>query len=184
MEDLSLHILDIVENSVAAGANMVKITMCEDKGHDLLSIEITDNGKGMSKATLKKATDPFFTNKSTRRVGLGLSLLEQAAKMANGKFSIESKKGKGTTVRASFQYSHIDRKPLGDITRTIETLIIGNPSVDFHYEHRKDGLLSTFDTKRIRKRLSKIPLSSPRGIEIIRECLRKTERDLSKADSR
>lgn len=184
MEDLSLHILDIVENSVTAGATFVSITVCEDKGHDLLSIEITDNGKGMSRAILQKATDPFFTQKTTRRVGLGLSLLEQAAKRANGKFSIESKKGKGTTVKASFQYSHVDRQPLGNIAETIETLVIGNPSVDFHYEHRKDGFLSTFDTKRIRKRLSKIPLSSPRGIEIIRECLRKTERDLSKADSR
>ncbi len=184
MEDLSLHILDIVENSVVAGANKVSITVCEDKGRDLLSIEIVDDGKGMSEVLLQKATDPFFTQKKTRRVGLGLSLLQQAAKRANGKFSIESKKGKGTTVKASFQYSHVDRQPLGDITQTIETLVIGNPSVDFYYEHKKDGLLSTFDTKRIRRRLSKMPISSPGGIEIIRECLRKTERDLSKADSR
>lgn len=184
MEDLSLHILDIVENSVTAGATFVSITVCEDKRHDLLSIEITDNGKGMSKSTLKKATDPFFTQKTTRRVGLGLSLLHQAAKIANGKFSIESKKGEGTIVRASFQYSHIDRQPLGDITLTIETLVIGNPSVDFRYEHREDGLLSTFDTKAIREQLADIPISSPKGIKIIRGILKKTKMNLLGADSR
>lgn len=171
MEDLSLHILDIVENSVRAGADMIEIRVCEDKEHDLLSIEIIDNGKGMSKDILKKATGPFFTTKRTRRVGLGLSLLKQAAEMANGKFSIESEEGKGTKVKATFQYSHIDRKPLGNIAQTIETLVIGNPSVDFYYEYRKDGLLHTLDTKKIKKGLSEIPISSQKGIKILRKRL-------------
>lgn len=184
MEDLSLHILDIVENSVTAGATFVSITVCEDKGHDLLSIEITDNGKGMSRGILQKATDPFFTQKTTRRVGLGLSLLQQAAKRANGKFSIESKKGKGTTVKASFQYSHVDRQPLGDIAETIETLVIGNPSVDFRYEHRENGLLSVFDTEAIGEQLAGAPISSPKGIRIIRENLKKTKMNLTGTDSR
>ena len=184
MEDLSLHILDIVENSVAAGAKAVGIMVCEEKKHDLLSIEITDNAKGMSKVTLKKATDPFFTTKRTRRVGLGLSLLQQAAKMANGKLFIESKKGEGTTVRVNFQYSHIDRKPLGDIAQTMEILVIGNPSVDFHYEYQRNDLKSILDTRKIKERLSGTPISSPKGIEIIRESLKKTERHLAKANSR
>jgi len=183
MEDLSLHILDIVDNSVTAGADMVGITVCEDKKNDLLSIEISDNGKGMSEDTLRKATDPFFTHKTTRRVGFGLSLLQQAAKIANGKFSIQSKEGEGTTVKASFQYSHIDRKPLGNISETIETLVIGNPSVDFRYEHKKDGLVSIFDTKGIKKKLLNMPMSSVRGIKIIRESLKRIEMCLSKADS-
>lgn len=184
MEDISLHILDIVENSIAAGADKVRISVNEDRENDVVSIEIKDNGKGMSQATLKKAPDPFFTRKKTRKVGLGLSLLRQAAEMANGKFFIKSKKGGGTTVTANFQYSHIDRQPLGDITETIETLVIGNPSVDFRYEHKKKGLLSTFDTKRIKKQLSKVPLSSPRGIRIIRKSLKETERCLQKMDSK
>lgn len=173
MEDLSLHILDIVENSMAAGANTVGITVCEDKRRDLLSIEITDDGKGMSKATLKKATDSFFTTKRTRRVGLGLSLLQQAAKMANGKFSIESKKGEGTTVRASFQYSHIDRKPLGDMAETIITLIIGNPEIDLRYIHKNDGKNWSLDTKELKAQLGAVPINSPQGIKIVRELLQK-----------
>jgi len=184
MEDISLHILDIVENSVAAGASAVNIAVCEDIPGDVLDIEISDNGKGMSKEILRKATDPFFTSKTVRKVGLGLTLLKQATEMANGTFSINSKEGRGTIVKVSFQYSHIDRQPLGDIGKTIEVLVIGNPGVDFHYEHKKDGFLSTFDTKRIRKVLSKMSINSTKGIEIVRESLKKTERYLSKAESR
>ncbi len=173
MEDISLHVLDIVENSVRAGASKVHIAVNENIQEDKLTIEIGDNGEGMSRNILEKATDPFFTSKKVRKVGLGLTLLKQAAEMANGKFSIESNEGKGTIVRASFQYSHIDRQPLGDVGKTIETLVIGNPSVNFLYEHRKDGKLSIFDTEEIREKLQDIPISSSQGIRILREGLKK-----------
>jgi DNA mismatch repair ATPase MutL len=184
MEDLSLHILDIVENSITAGANLVRITVNEDIEKDLLTVEISDNGSGMSDAVLEKADDPFFTQKTTRRVGLGLSLLRQAAEMAQGSFSIESKEGEGTLVRARFQYSHIDRQPLGNITETMETLVIGNPSVDFCYEHIRNGRSSTFDTREMRRQLGDISLSSPKGIRMIRECLERSQKSLLEANSK
>ena len=131
MEDLSLHILDIVENSIGAKASRVKIKVDEDTQKDLLMIEIEDNGRGMDGETVKKVLDPFFTTRTTRRVGLGLPLLDQATRESGGDIEIESKVGRGTRVRASFGYSHIDRKPMGDIGATLTILIAGNPEVDF-----------------------------------------------------
>jgi len=140
MEDLSLHILDIAENSVAARANKIKIQITENTKTDVLSLEIIDNGIGMDEETTKKALDPFYTSKTVRRFGFGLSLLSEATKAANGSFSLESKKGSGTKIRATFQLSHIDRQPLGDMGQTMVTLILGNPEIDFFYVHKKDGI--------------------------------------------
>jgi len=124
MEDLSLHVLDIAENSIAAGAKHVEIRVRESRREDRLSIEIIDNGRGMSEDMLQKATDPFFTTRTTRRVGLGLSLFEQAAKRAGGEFKIASCPGAGTKVTGVFQYSHVDRQPLGDMDQTILALVV------------------------------------------------------------
>lgn len=137
MEDLSLHILDIVENSIAARAKRIEIKITEDVKEDMLTVEIADDGQGMDAETLKKAMDPFFTTRTTRRIGLGLSLLGQAARESGGGIQIESKLGKGTRVKATFGYSHIDRKPFGDMEATLKTLIVGNPEVDFIYEYKK-----------------------------------------------
>ena len=173
MEDLSLHILDIVENSVAAQASKIEITLVEDKKKDLLSVEVIDNGIGMDEETQKKALDPFFTSKKVRRFGLGLSLLSESAKAANGHLSIKSEKGKGTKIRADFQYSHIDRKPLGDIGQTIITLVIGNPDIDIIYVHKKDGHEYSLDTRKIKARLKDIPINSPDGIRMTKQDLKK-----------
>src|SRR4030067_2399389 len=129
MEDLSLHILDIAENSVAAQASQIEIRLSEDKKQDVLSVEGIDNGIGMDEDTQKRALDPFFTTKKVRRFGLGLSLLSESAKAANGYLSISSKKGKGTRLKAVFQYSHLDRRPLGHLRQTIITLVIRNPDI-------------------------------------------------------
>jgi hypothetical protein len=173
MEDLSLHILDIVENSVAAQASKIEIRLSEDTRKDLLSLEVIDNGKGMDEEVHKKALDPFFTTKKVRRFGLGLSLLSESAKAANGHLSIESEKGKGTRIRADFQHGHIDRKPLGDIRQTISTLVIGNPGIDIIYLHKKDGHEYILDTRKIRARLKDIPINSLDGIRMIKEDLKK-----------
>jgi hypothetical protein len=173
MEDLSLHILDIVENSVAAQASKIEIRLTEDKKNDLLSVEVIDNGTGMDEETQKKAPDPFFTSKKVRRFGLGLSLLSESAKAANGHLSIKSEKGKGTKIRADFQYSHIDRKPLGDIGQTIITLVIGNPDIDIIYVHKKDGREYSLDTRKIKAQLKDIPINSLDGIRMIKEDLKK-----------
>jgi hypothetical protein len=173
MEDISLHILDIAENSVAARADKIEIRLTEDKKKDLLSVEVIDNGMGMDEETRKKALDPFFTTKKVRRFGLGLSLLSEAAKAANGHLSIASAKGKGTRIRADFQHSHIDRKPLGDIGQTIMTLIQGNPGVDIIYVYKKDGRKFKLDTRKIRVRLKDIPLQSLEGMRLVKEDLKK-----------
>lgn len=147
MEDLSLHILDIAENSISASAKRIEIRIDEDEAKDLLTIEIKDDGKGMDEQTLQKVLDPFFTTRTTRRVGLGLSLLAQAARETDGNLELDSRNGEGTTVRASFRFSHPDRKPMGDIDETIRTLVVGYPGVDFLYEHRKNDSIYRFDTR-------------------------------------
>ncbi len=173
MEDLSLHILDIVENSVAASANKIEIRISEDKKKELLSVEIIDNGVGMDEKTRKKALDPFYTTKTVRRFGFGLSLLSEAAKAANGHFSIQSEKGEGTRIKADFQYSHIDRKPLGDIGQTIITIVIGNPEIDLIYVHKKNSQKYSLDTRKIKTQLMETPINSPAGIRMLREDLKK-----------
>lgn len=151
MEDLSLHILDIVENSIRAHAKKIEIRIIEEKKKDLLTIEINDDGKGMDEKTLKDVLDPFFTTKNTRKVGLGLSLLAQSAEESGGSIKIESKPGQGTKVKATFGYSHIDRKPLGDVHESLKVLITANPDIDFIYEYQKDNANYHLDTKGIKK---------------------------------
>ncbi|MDP3259901.1 MAG: ATP-binding protein [Thermodesulfovibrionales bacterium] len=172
MEDLSLHILDIVENSIAAGANRVEIRVIEDTRKDILSVEIRDNGKGMSEEVLENAVDPFYTTRTTRRVGLGLSLLSQSAKEAEGEMTIKSKEDEGTTIYAYFKHSHIDRKPIGNMAETLIVLIAGNPDIDFLYEHRLNNRAYSINTKDIREELGDVPLSSPGVIEVIRKDIR------------
>lgn len=149
MEDLSLHILDVVENSIAAGAKRITINIDEQEENDLLEIEIVDDGQGMDEEVAKKVLDPFFTTRTTRRVGLGLPLLAQAARESGGKIEIDSAPGKGTRVKASFGYSHIDRKPMGDIYETLKVLILGNPEVDFLFIHKKGDEEYHLDTKEL-----------------------------------
>ena len=146
-----MHILDIVENSIAAMAKRIEIRIDEDQEKDLVTIEIKDDGKGMDEQTAKKALDPFFTTRTTRRVGLGLSLLAQAAKDSEGMFDLSSESGKGTTVNATFRLSHPDCKPMGDIGQTIQVLVTSHPEIDFLYEHKNDNSTYRFDTREVRK---------------------------------
>ena len=179
MEDLSLHILDIAENSIAAGARTVSIAVLEDGSADLLSLEIADDGKGMSPGDLEKAADPFFTTRTTRRIGLGLALLREAAVAANGTTHISSAPGAGTTVRATFQMSHIDRKPLGQMADTILALIATPGEFDILYTHTRDGKTVTFDTREIRAELQGIALNSAGALSAIREHLNQEEDSLA-----
>lgn len=135
MDDLSLHILDVVENAIAARARRIAIKVTEQPGEDRLTIEIKDDGIGMDEEVRQRAVDPFFTTRTSRKVGLGLSLLAQAAQEAGGNLEIESGPGDGTTVRATFQHGHIDRKPMGSMVETMVMLLIGNPEINFYYTH-------------------------------------------------
>jgi anti-sigma regulatory factor (Ser/Thr protein kinase) len=169
MEDLSLHILDIAENSITAGASRIEIKIVEDIKSNLLSIEIKDNGTGMDEEMLKQALDPFYTTKTTRKVGLGIPMLAQSAKESMGDIKITSKKGEGTTVYAHFQYDHIDRKPLGDIGQSIMVLIASNPDIDFIFHHIKNGETYILDTAKIKKELEGVPINTPEVIKIIKD---------------
>ena len=169
MQDLSLHILDIVENATKAGATLIEIYVSEDINKDLLQITIKDNGRGMDAAMLKGATDPFVTTRTTRRVGLGLPLLEQAAKETGGNLLITSEPGKGTKVVATFQESHIDRRPVGDMGATLTTLIMGNPDLDFIYFSNLDGEEIEVDTRSIRGELNgSVSINDPAVIRLIK----------------
>ena len=139
MQDLSLHILDIVENALAASATRISILIDEDTARDVLSLEIRDNGKGMDAEARARALDPFYTTRTTRRVGLGLPLLAQAARESGGTLEIASGPGQGTTIKAVFQRSHPDRKPLGDVAETLGTILSGRPELDLQFEYRKDA---------------------------------------------
>src|SRR3989339_833585 len=178
MQDLSLHMLDIIENSIKAGARMVEIMINEDLEKDILSIEIKDNGEGIDRETLEKVLDPFYTTRTTRRVGLGLSLLSQSAKEAEGDILIKSEKGIGTAVHAYFKHSHIDRRPLGNIADTIFVLIAGNPDIDFYYKHKKNDKEYSIDTKEIRAELGDVPLNSAEVIKIIRKDIEEGLREI------
>jgi len=163
-----LHILDIAENSIKAEAKKIAITIEESKKKDLISIKIEDDGKGMDEATKARARDPFFSTKKERRIGLGLSLLEEAAKATKGRFSLESEVGKGTCVEATFQASNIDAKPLGDMPQTLITLIMGNPQVHLMYRHTTDESDFSMDTAEIKAQLNGIPINSPEVLNIIK----------------
>lgn len=171
MEDLSLHILDVAENGIRAGADLVRITVTEDLTADTLEITIEDNGRGMDAEFLRRVLDPFVTTRTTRKVGLGLSLFQQSAQEAGGDLRIESTPGKGTKVTAFMTHSHIDRKPMGNLAETVITLVEGNPGVDFVYNHRKNGGEYLLDTREIRTELEEIPINNPAVVRFIRDNL-------------
>jgi hypothetical protein len=138
MEDLSLHILDIAENSVAAGASRVLIAVEEDEGRDFMSLLVEDDGRGMSEEEKRRALDPFFTTKG-KKTGLGLPLLAQTAEQCGGALAIEPAPGGGTRVTARFRFSHFDRPPLTKMAETLMTLVFGHPEVKVQYLHRRNG---------------------------------------------
>jgi len=171
VKEIALHIQDIAENSIRAGATQLRIHIVEDTERDVLSVHIADNGCGMDEMMLKKALDPFFTTKNVRRVGMGLSLFRQAALRADGSFSIESAPGKGTSLTAEFRHSHFDRQPLGDMAGAIVVLLMSDPELDIDYRHRIDEDEFVFDTKVIRSTLEDVTISEPAVLQFIRELI-------------
>ncbi len=161
MRELSLHILDIAENGITAGADLITILVEEERTEDLLTIKIRDNGHGMPAEKIKKLTDPFVTSRTTRRVGLGLSLLAAAAERCEGKLTVKTGPDAGTEVEATFRYSHIDRAPVGDMAATITTLIMGNPQIDFVYTHIVEGRDFTVDTRELKAEMGNLSLTNP-----------------------
>ena len=169
MRELSLHILDIAQNSLTAGARSVEIDVTADGAENLLPIVVRDDGCGMSPEFLARVTDPFTTKRTTRKVGLGIPLFRQAAELAGGEFSIESQEGVGTCVKATFQLDHIDRMPLGDLAGTLTALIGGSPGTEFHLRFEFSGKQFDFDTREIKETLQGVPIDSYEVLAYLRD---------------
>jgi anti-sigma regulatory factor (Ser/Thr protein kinase) len=180
MEDISLHILDVAENSVSAGATLVKITISEETPKDLFCVEIEDNGKGIPEDIRLKVLDPFVTTRTTRKVGLGLPLLAQAARDTGGDITVKTADTSGTIVTATFRQSHIDMKPLGNISETLVVLIAGNPQVDFLFTYIKNSNAFSLDTREIKKELDGVPITSPPALSFLKNYLTAALQDINK----
>ena len=172
MKDLALHILDILQNSVSAGATLIKLQIDEVPAEDKFLVTFIDNGKGMDAETVKQVTDPFFTTRTTRKVGLGLSLLKQNAERTGGSMNIRSEPGKGTEVEVVFIFSNIDRLPTGDIAGTLALTVSSYPEIDFIYTHTTPDGTFIFDTIEIKETLGDLPISNPQVIAFMKELIR------------
>jgi hypothetical protein len=164
LKEISLHILDVAENGIAAGATRIRIRVHENRRNNFLEIVIGDNGRGIPENMRETVTDPFVTTRTTRRVGLGLSLLKAAALRCNGSFEIDTETDRGTTVTARFEFDHIDRAPVGDMPATVSLLLAGHPEIDVEYFHSIDDRVFQLDTKQVRSELENISLSDPRVV--------------------
>ena len=167
MRELALHILDIAENSISAGASRVEILVKQDFLNDELLISVKDNGKGMDKELLAKVMNPFVTSRTTRNVGLGIPLLKQAAEACNGRMTIESQPGKGTELTVKFQDSHIDRMPLGNLADTFLSLLLGTPDVNWVLDYQVNDRVFHFDDSEVKQVLDGMSLTDYRVIEYL-----------------
>lgn len=172
MRELSMHILDLAQNSIAAGATRIDIQVSANTGADVLTITIRDNGRGMPPEFVARVRDPFTTTRTTRRVGLGIPMFEEAARACDGDLSLESEPGNGTSLRATFRLSHIDRAPLGDIASTLVALIAANPDIRFCYTQSVDGSEFALDTDEIKAQLDGVPINEGAVLKWIADYVR------------
>ena len=178
MQELSLNVLDVAENSVRADASLVELTVEEDTAAGWLTIVIRDNGRGMTPEQVQTVIDPFYTTRTTRKVGLGVPFFRMAAQLSGGDLTIQSRVGEGTAVTATFGLTSIDRMPLGDINGTIATLVQCNPGIDWLYTRRKDGREMVMDTRQFREVLEDMPLDSPEVLGFLRDYLAENTAEL------
>ncbi len=168
MKELSLHILDIAENSITAKAKNIILDILECSKTDLLQITIKDDGVGMDAESVDRLMDPFFTSRTTRRVGLGIPLLKAAAEACNGSMEINSTPGKGTEVKVNFQRNHIDRMPIGDLSSTFLTLLIGSPEINWFFCYTVDKRRFEINSQEISSILGDVPFSDPHVMKWLR----------------
>ena len=172
MPELSLNILDVAKNSVTAGATLVRIGVRADTAADRLTIVIADNGCGMSPETVARVVDPFYTTRTTRKVGLGVPFFKMAAELTGGSLRIDSTVGEGTTVTAVFGLRHIDWMPLGDLAGSFCTLLQPNPEVDFVLDYAVDAAEFTVDTREYRAVLEGVSLAEPEVLAFLADAIR------------
>lgn len=179
MTELSLHILDMAQNAVEAGASKIEIKIEEDLKADRLLIEVSDNGRGLTEEQKAKVLDPFYTTRKTRHVGLGLPLLAEASRQCGGGMDIHSTPGVGTVIQARFRHSHIDRAPLGDMPLVLLAVLLSEKPVDWTYIHKINGGEFRLDSSEIRKALTDVPLTHPKIRHWLLDCLSEGENSLN-----
>ena len=173
MPEISLNILDVAQNSVKAGAKLTTLSCLIDTKADTLTVVIEDDGCGMTKEQVAAVTDPFFTTRTTRKVGLGVPFFKMAAESTGGSFDIVSEKGRGTTVTCVFVLSSIDRMPLGDMVSTVHMLATQSGDMDLVYHYRVDEKEFTMDTREFREILgSDVSFNEPEVSAYIRDYLK------------
>lgn len=177
MRELSLHLLDIAENSISAKAKKITIEVIEDLQTDLLKLSVQDDGCGMTPEMAASVIDPFVTTRTTRKVGLGIPLLKEAAEACNGSLALESRVGEGTKITVQFQHSHIDRMPLGDIVTTLLHLLVANPIIHWIFKYRFNDEEFVFDDEPVKSAVEGVPLSEPSVLSCLREMLETGIRD-------
>lgn len=178
MNDLSLHIIDIIQNSLSAGAKRIGLAIKEDSANDRLTISIEDNGKGMSREVAAKLEDPFYTTRTTRKVGMGIPLFKQSAMQSGGNLSVESEPGKGTTITAWFELGNIDRPPLGDVANSFVLMVSANPQIHFTLSYVVNENEYNFDSVEVAEVLGDIELSDVRVIRMLEEMVRENINEL------
>lgn len=171
MRDLSLHLMDIIQNSIAAKSSSICITFKADKNKDMLIMSVADNGVGMDEELVKKVVDPFFTTRDTRKVGLGIPLLAASCERSSGNLTIESAKGVGTTLTATFRLSHIDRPPLGDVVETVIAVISSNPEIEMNLKFISEKGVFDFSTTDVKQKIGDIPINHYEILTWIKEYL-------------
>lgn len=173
LKDFSLYILDLAQNSLRADATWINIFIDEREEDNLLVVEIEDNGKGMSDEELDKVLNPFYTTRTTRRIGLGLSLFTAMIKRCDGELCLSSTPGEGTKLTAIITLNHWDKPPLGDMAGSLVTLIAGNPEVDFVYQHRRGSKDYLLETKKVKGILEDVPINNPTVLDYIQKDIEK-----------
>jgi anti-sigma regulatory factor (Ser/Thr protein kinase) len=171
MKDLSLHILDIAQNSISAGARNIDISIAESMAANTMVIKVKDDGRGMPSEVLERVTDPYYTSRTTRKVGLGIPLFKQNAEATGGSLQIYSEEGKGTMLKAIFVLNHLDRPPLGDMAGVMVLLAGANPDIRFVYTHRVDNEEYVFDTEEVKEALDGLPLNEPQVMRFVKEMI-------------
>ena len=179
MRELSLNVLDIAQNSISAKASLIEIEVSQRSEEKELLIGIYDNGKGMTKEQVQSVIDPFFTTRTTRKVGLGIPLFKMAAEMTGGSLEIESEVGVGTKVRATFKTDHVDFTPVGDLTSTVVILITMNLQTDFVYKRSLDEKQFTVDTRQLKEILGDVPMNEPSIVSWLTDYIKENTNQLT-----
>lgn len=178
MKDLSLHILDLIQNSTAVNSTLINLDIIDSIEDNIFSFRIKDNGKGMSKEFLEKVTDPYSTTRTTRKVGLGLPLIKMNAENAGGGFEIESQVGEGTVLKFWFEHNNIDRPPMGDLAGVLVLTIAHNEDIRFIMTYKTDKDTYIFDTEEIKETLDGISINNNDIIIFLREMIEENIKEI------